>query len=115
VREIRTAWTRMQPYVKAADGALTKADAPRRLTFAMGQGQNVFFAGRPAKRQGPPAPAWFTKMDRNNDGDISPIEFLGTEEEFRMLDADGDGLISIEEALQWEAKHKQSKEGEKKP
>jgi hypothetical protein len=39
-------------------------------------------------------------MDRNNDGDVSPREFLGTEEQFRRLDADGDGLISAEEARQ---------------
>jgi Ca2+-binding EF-hand superfamily protein len=115
VRELRTVWTRLQPHVKAADGTLTKADLPRRLTFALGQGQNVFFAGRPVKRPGPEAPLWFTKMDRNNDGDLSPSEFLGTEEEFRMLDADGDGLISIAEALQWEAKQKQAKGSVRKP
>jgi Ca2+-binding EF-hand superfamily protein len=119
VREIRTAWSRMEPYVKAADGSLTKADVPRRLTFALGQGQNTFFAGRPVNRSGPAAPLWFTKMDRNNDGDLSPREFLGTEEEFRMLDADGDGLISIAEALQWEARQKKErdkkKDEEKKP
>ena len=37
-------------------------------------------------------------MDRNGDGDVSRREFLGTDEEFRRLDADGDGLISAEEA-----------------
>jgi Ca2+-binding EF-hand superfamily protein len=114
VREMRTAWTRMQPYVKATDNALTKADVPRRLTFVLGQGQNVFFQNSPPNRSGPAAPLWFTKMDRNNDGDISPKEFLGTEEVFRMLDADGDGLISAEEARQWEAKQKKAQEAEKK-
>ena len=37
-------------------------------------------------------------MDRNGDGDVSRREFLGTDEEFRRLDRDGDGLISAEEA-----------------
>jgi Ca2+-binding EF-hand superfamily protein len=114
VRELRTAWTRMQPFVKAADNVLTKPDVPRRLTFAVGQGQNTFFQNRRPNASGPAAPLWFTKMDRNNDGDISPSEFLGSEEEFRMLDADGDGLISAEEARQWEARQKQAKEAENK-
>jgi Ca2+-binding EF-hand superfamily protein len=43
-------------------------------------------------------PLWFQKMDRNGDGDISPREFLGTDEDFRKIDADGDGLISSAEA-----------------
>jgi hypothetical protein len=57
-------------------------------------------------------PMWFLKMDRNGDGDISPKEWLGTEEEFRAIDTDGDGLISGEEAKQFEARQKA---GGKKP
>lgn len=43
-------------------------------------------------------PAWFTKMDRNNDGDLSPKEFLGRRTLFDTIDKDHDGLISAEEA-----------------
>ena len=52
------------------------------------------------------APVWFRKMDRNNDGDISPREWLGTDEDFAAIDADGDGLISADEAIAFEAKKK---------
>lgn len=45
-------------------------------------------------------PTWFQRMDRNEDGDISPLEFLGTESDFRNYDRDGDGLISGAEAMQ---------------
>jgi Ca2+-binding EF-hand superfamily protein len=44
------------------------------------------------------APIWFQSMDRNNDGDVSRLEFLGGEERFNTLDANGDGLIDAEEA-----------------
>ena len=45
------------------------------------------------------APIWFKLMDRNADGDISPREFIGSRDDFRKLDLDGDGLISIAEAV----------------
>jgi hypothetical protein len=47
-------------------------------------------------------PLWFQRMDRNNDGDVSFREFLGTREEFNRIDTDGDGLISPEEAIRYE-------------
>jgi Ca2+-binding EF-hand superfamily protein len=47
---------------------------------------------------GPAPPVWFTKMDRNGDGDVSLKEFVGPLELFRKLDRDGDGLISPAEA-----------------
>jgi Ca2+-binding EF-hand superfamily protein len=43
-------------------------------------------------------PAWFRKMDRNRDGDVSRKEFLFSDELFRKIDTDGDGLISLQEA-----------------
>jgi hypothetical protein len=42
-------------------------------------------------------------MDRNRDGDVSRKEFIGTDEDFRKIDTDGDGLISLEEALKADA------------
>ena len=50
-----------------------------------------------------PGLIWFQKMDRNRDGDISPREFLGPRDTFKKIDADGDGLISREEAEKAEA------------
>jgi Ca2+-binding EF-hand superfamily protein len=60
------------------------------------QGQATPAEG-PARPTG--APAWFTRTDRNGDGDVSLREFLGPVELFRKLDRDGDGLISPAEAV----------------
>lgn len=48
-----------------------------------------------AERNGP---SWFTKMDRNRDGDVSLSEFVGSRADFMKLDHDNDGLISAAEA-----------------
>jgi hypothetical protein len=48
-------------------------------------------------------------MDVNGDGDVSRREFLGSEEAFRQLDTDGDGLISVEEAERYEALQRDKK------
>lgn len=43
-------------------------------------------------------PEWFRRMDRNQDGDVSAREFLGTKEQFTNIDSNGDELLSAEEA-----------------
>ena len=43
-------------------------------------------------------PQWFRRMDRNQDGDLSRREFLGTRAQFDQLDADGDSLVDADEA-----------------
>lgn len=42
-------------------------------------------------------PDWFASMDRNQDGDISPREFLGDDQQFDRLDQNGDGFIAASE------------------
>ena len=52
------------------------------------------------------APPWFTTMDLNMDGDLSREEFLGTRDQFTQLDGDGDGLVSVKEASQFDSANK---------
>ena len=44
-------------------------------------------------------PAWFASMDRNGDRDLSRDEFLALTQQFGELDGDGDGLVSVVEAI----------------
>ena len=77
-----------------------------RILFSMGR-PRVFqeamsmqtMQNSPAPRSTPDAaaPAWFRKMDRNQDGDISWREFLGKRELFTKLDRDHDGLLTAAE------------------
>lgn len=118
VRELRTAWDRLSPHVKDKDG-LRVGDLPRSVSISMNQGMYSYGFGfvsvtaysapnQPTKAAN--RPLWFTKMDRNLDGDLSPKEWLGTEEEFREIDTDGDQLLSAEEARAFEARRKKEEQ-----
>ncbi len=118
VREMRQAPKLLEKFDRAKKGFLTENDIPQsyRVTVrrgpssagGLGQEAMIFasylgnYAEAPAERTGP-GPAWFRKMDRNNDHDVSRKEFLGSDEQFRKIDTDGDGLISLEEALRYDA------------
>lgn len=112
VRELRQAPQFLGQLDRAGQGFLLRQDLPHSYRLALRQGAESA-AGRnraslvqqyltPAAQAAPEpsgqGPLWFRKMDRNRDGDVSAREFLFASEVFRRIDADGDGLISVQEA-----------------
>jgi Ca2+-binding EF-hand superfamily protein len=102
-REVSSASSVLGVWQKGGEDGVRREDIPRSYQVVVGP---ALFepATLDAEPPGLPmsgwrsAPRWFRKMDRNQDGDISPREFIGSVEQFKKLDADGDGLISIAEA-----------------
>jgi Ca2+-binding EF-hand superfamily protein len=116
-RELLAARSRLAPF--ARNGRVSAADLPEQvqLFFQMGRPMAMLPANSqdgtevfgPGLRQA--GPLWFRKMDRNRDGDVTPREFLGTAEQFKKIDADGDGLIDAAEAERGDAWYRQQRSG----
>lgn len=111
VRELRTAWPRLVvleppgPGGRAAEVVTKAAIQPSvsvRLSRTMDRfnlvNQQANFVNPNQVTVPQKGPTWFRKMDRNGDGDVSRLEFLGTRAEFDAIDTDHDGLISLYEA-----------------
>jgi Ca2+-binding EF-hand superfamily protein len=121
VREMRGAAGLIEKLGKTDKGYLSMSDMPpsHRLTVRRGPASsggadysailNRIYGGGGKEdnyRMPTKGPAWFRKMDKNRDGDVSRSEWLGTEAQFREIDADGDGLISAEEADRYDKLHR---------
>ena len=108
LRELRTAWERLS--LLEAPGATTvSAGILRPVVFLQASPGPAFNGARlplsddftqqtamqPAAPK--PGPIWFSRMDRNSDGDVSRGEFLGSAAQFAVIDTDKDDLISLAE------------------
>jgi Ca2+-binding EF-hand superfamily protein len=108
-REFMASIERLEGWDRNGDGKIDQDELPKNFQMSFGLAQPNLF-GRtaefytrlvptgqmlPATGEGP---KWFTKMDRNRDGDVSQREFLGPAETFTQLDRDTDGLLTASEA-----------------
>ena len=77
---------------------LVTALAKARLTGTRADRENERRPRAVAAESDPRRPDWFRTMDRDSDGRLSRKEFVGTAEQFKRLDTDGDRFISVAEA-----------------
>lgn len=109
-RELASIVLRIGIWDENGDAALTQSEIPQLYQLSFDRGQPDFPGVIPqgvvtvVPAPGIPAavttdgPVWYQRMDRNNDGDVSRREFLGTPDQFNELDLNGDELISPQEA-----------------
>lgn len=106
-RELREGFGRLTSVDRNQDQKIAQSELESRYQLTFSFGRNQIFTPRVGGMDAPVTarlrnqnngPVWYRRMDRNQDGDITWREFLGTRDQFQNLDASGDGLISREEA-----------------
>jgi len=110
LRELKQCADRLRTLDQNRDGQLSGTEIPARFRLQFGLGfvpngaqyaivrtvGGVIPGAAPAPKSNDPE--WFTRMDRNSDGDLTPREFLGSPEQFQQLDLNRDGFIESAEA-----------------
>jgi Ca2+-binding EF-hand superfamily protein len=103
-REIGSCAERLSTYDVNHDGQISNNELPYTMIALFVRGERpgeqslyrpVFTSMLPALAD---APSWFVHADYNGDGEVSRREFLGTTEQFSLLDENGDGYINADEA-----------------
>ncbi|MDA1231090.1 MAG: hypothetical protein O2856_09970, partial [Planctomycetota bacterium] len=107
-RELAEAVKRIELWDTDSDGAVSESEIPQLYQVSFGPGQPEFpgirIPGQAARSVNGNSlassvrPVWFTKLDYNNDGELTRREFPGTIAEFQKLDQNSDGVVDATEA-----------------
>jgi hypothetical protein len=112
-REVLETFARVSACDRDGDGRVAPEEIPHHIQLTLARGDltsliptnaanpaavSVVTSVVPPRARPARGPAWFRRMDRNRDGDVSRREFLGSREQFERLDSDHDGLIAPDEA-----------------
>lgn len=111
-REVLDTYARVSACDRDGDGRVSPEEIPHHIQLTLTRGDLAALiptaavnnaavarvAVAPPRVRPAVGPAWFRRMDRNRDGDVSRREFLGSREQFDRLDRDRDGLVSPDEA-----------------
>ena len=111
MRERRELVDRLRTFDRNQDGSLSIDETQATIRICFGLGPHVHRELIALRQVNPKSeasvvagPEWFVRMDRNRDNDISRQEFPGTAEQFADLDADGDALVSAQEAIDFDSR-----------
>lgn len=88
------------------DGRLSAGEIPQQLMLELSRNtpgaavseRRSIRGGERVRTATKRGPGWFQKMDRNDDGEVSPREFIGPSDVFKRLDKDGNGVLDAKEA-----------------
>lgn len=106
-REVQEGYTRLGAVDRNQDQRVAQSELESRFRMTFSYGRNQIFAPNAPGMNSPvtarlrnqnQGPSWYQRMDRNQDGDITWREFLGTREQFQKIDTNGDQLINRLEA-----------------
>ena len=105
IRELRQLNARLAAFDRNSDGEITSDETHPTFRVCIGLGPTAHQplallreVHAPESASQTAGPDWFTEMDKNKDDDLTRQEFPGTDEQFKLLDSDGDELISAAEA-----------------
>lgn len=93
--ELASAWDRFDATGGLLDGRLHITRLPRQFRIVVSRGIPSSLLSKPVRE----GPSWFQASDRNGDGRLSRDEFPADDAAFQQLDANGDDMIDVQEAV----------------